>query len=101
MIREYIFKPLTRSWGWSKVRKTHKKKNPFCAVCGSKKGVEVHHIYDFSTRPELELDLDNLISLCRPKRCHFLFGHLNNWKSINPYICWDARIWRQKIKERR
>ena len=101
LIREFIVKPLTRSKGWRKVRKAHILLNPRCAVCGGKRGLEVHHKEDFSTNPELELDPDNLLTLCRPKRCHLLFGHLNSWKSINPTVVEDADIWKYKIIERR
>jgi len=100
-IREHVVKPLTRSRGWRKVRKAHIKKHPYCEVCGSKKGVEVHHVEDFSEHPELELDPNNLISLCRKRRCHLLFGHLNNFKSINPKVRDDAETWSAKIKNRR
>lgn len=99
-IREHIVKRFTRSSGWSKVRKNHIKKHPTCEACGDKRDPEVHHIKDFSTHPELELDKSNLITLCG-KRCHFLLGHLKDWKSINPTIVDDAAMLLEKIKNRR
>ena len=100
LIREYVVKPLTRSSGWWKVRKEHLKKYPSCFICGKKKNIHVHHIKDFSTYPELELDPDNLMSLCG-KMCHRLFGHLLNWKSINEHIREDAELMHERIKNRR
>jgi len=111
-IREHVVKRLTRSSGWSKVRKAHIKKNPLCYVCGSKKKLQVHHIKDFSTHPELELDPENLVTLCvGSMRCHFVWGHLGNWKWINKDISkdafwfmkkrYDARqaAWRTRLKQ--
>jgi hypothetical protein len=100
-IREHIVKRFTRSPKWSKVRKAYLKKHSKCKVCGGKKKLEVHHIKDFSTHPELELKFSNLLTLCRKRRCHLLFGHLNNWKSINPDVKEDVKVWRNKIKKRR
>ena len=97
--RELIFKTLTRSSGWSKVRKEHIKNNPSCTVCGRDNKLEVHHIKDFSENPELELDFRNLMTLCR--NCHFSFGHLFNWKSINPEVVHDSRWFLEKVKTRR
>jgi len=105
LVREIIVKKIDvirkkRSSKWGKVRKAFLKKHPTCACCGTKKGIEVHHIEDFSNYPEKELLESNLISLCG-KRCHILFGHLKNWKSINPNIVEDAAWMLNKIKHRR
>jgi len=102
LVKEVIETIITkkRSPKWRKVRKAYIKKHPTCACCGTKKGIEVHHIKDFSNHPELELEESNLISLCG-KRCHILFGHLKNWKSINPKIIEDAKWMLKKIKNRR
>jgi len=97
--REHIVKPLTRSSRWRKVRKEFVDTYDVCWVCDSKRGLEVHHIRDFSTDPQLELEWDNLITLCR--KHHLLFGHLNYWKSINPQVVIDTKIWRWKIRGRR
>lgn len=100
-IREF-YKTLTRSSGWSLVRKIHILKNPTCAVCGKNKKLQVHHIQDFSETPELELDPDNLITLCMGStKCHFTFGHLGYWKSINPDIVKDSEWFLEKFKNRR
>lgn len=83
-IREHVVKRCTRSNGWRKVRNLQIKLFPRCAVCGTKKTPEAHHIKSFKNKPELELDPDNLITLCR--RCHFVFGHCFYWRAINKEI---------------
>jgi len=99
LIREHIVKRFRRSSGWSAVRKEYLRHNPVCAVCGSRKRREVHHIFDFSTSPSMELDWLNLVTLCR--KHHILFGHLNFWQSINPSVMRDCSNWRYKIENRR
>lgn len=78
---------LYRSKEWPKVRNEHLLKNPQCAACGSFKSLEVHHIEPFHERPDLELNPDNLITLCEKRlfgvNCHLFFGHLGNWKLKN------------------
>ena len=61
--------------------------------------VHVHHIEDFSTNPDRELDPTNLITLRRD--IHLLFGHLGNYRSINPDIIEDAKVWKVKLEGRR
>lgn len=100
VIREHVVKRIMRSSGWGRVRREHIKKHPACAACGTKKEPEVHHIKDFSTYPDLELEPTNLITLCG-KRCHFLLGHLKSWRSINPTITDDAKWLIEKIRNRR
>jgi hypothetical protein len=64
--------------------------------------LEVHHIRDFCREPELELAPENLITLCGgATRCHFVFGHLGNWQSINPCVVGDAEHFGNKIRNRR
>ena len=90
-----------RSPKWKKVRKEFLKKNPRCALCNSMKNVEVHHIISFSIDPSLELNHNNLISLCENKRyginCHLLSGHLGNYRRTNPSVELDALVWNKKI----
>lgn len=69
-----------------------------CEVCGSKKGLEVHHKLPFHLHPELELVRVNLCCLCR--RCHLFVGHLGTWSSYNPEIDRDMKIWARKIRMR-
>ena len=96
--REYVTKRLQRSGKWPGVRRAFKKAHPVCAACGSKRGIQVHHVKPFALHPELELEPDNLISLC--PRCHLLWGHLGFFRAFNPTVRQDARIMRLKIMMR-
>lgn len=93
-----------RSGKWISVRKAFLEKNGKCAVCGGNKQLEVHHKKPFHQNPELELDTNNLITLCESKNngvtCHLLYGHLGNYKSINVNVDHDVKIWNDKIKNR-
>ena len=91
-----------RSSQWSSIRKQYLKKFPTCAVCGGKEKLEVHHIKPFHEHPELELDSNNLITLCESKShgvvCHLFVGHCGDYKKINPDVVEDATIWSEKLK---
>ena len=89
-----------RSSEWPAVRTQHLQKSSTCAICGGGKKIQVHHKKPFHLEPKLELDPDNLITLCEEKNCHLRFGHLYSFKSYNPFIDSDAVIWREKIKNR-
>lgn len=90
-----------RSRGWPKARRKHKKLFPYCAICGRKKKVQVHHVVPFHFAPELELDPKNFRSLCENKKngiaCHMLIGHLGNFKKVNTSVDADILYWRQKL----
>ena len=94
-----------RSNKWPTVRKKHLENQAKCAACGGDKILEVHHIKPFNQNPELELDLNNLITLCESRSngvvCHLFFGHLGSYKSINPNVLEDVKIWFQKITNRK
>ena len=93
-----------RSSHWPGVRKQHIKNNPRCALCDGDKKLEVHHIKPFHLHPELELDPENLITLCEDKGngvyCHLFFGHLGSYKSLNENVREDVELWRNKLKNR-
>src|SRR5262249_5614140 len=91
-----------RSSKWPKVRNAHLKKQPICQVCGGREHLQVHHRKPYHLHPSLELVDSNLITLCEnpSSNCHFLFGHLRNWKAFNPNVSRDAAKWRKKIKNR-
>jgi len=93
-----------RSNQWHKVRAAYLKAHPACAVCGSTEKLEVHHIKPFSQNPELELDPNNLITLCEGKKygvnCHLFFGHLGNYKKFNPNVRQDANEWNLKLNQK-
>jgi 5-methylcytosine-specific restriction enzyme A len=80
-----------RSGKWPEVRKKHLEKHPTCAACGMPnidRQLEVHHVVPYHIAPNLELDPENLITLCdAPTRpCHRCFGHLWDWHKSNPYV---------------
>lgn len=87
-----------RSPQWSKVRDAFIKANPQCAVCGSKKDLNAHHIKVFHLNQNDELDPQNLIALCRVH--HQWWGHLGNWKSWNESVRDDSSVWADKISHR-
>ncbi len=87
-----------RSGLWPRVRKTHLELNPSCAVCGTKEGCEVHHIIPVHKDKRLELDHNNLITLCEDH--HLLFGHLGSFHSYNEEVGIDAKMWASRIKMR-
>lgn len=88
-----------RSPGWANLRKKHLEKQPCCQACGSCVKPEVHHIVPVHVDKTKELDPENLITLC-DKYCHFIFGHLMNYKSWNTNIIEDAAIYRRNINNR-
>ncbi len=82
-----------RSPQWGRVEKQHLLREPVCAACGYQgRGLQVHHIKPFHLHPALELDPNNLITLCEiPERDHhLLIGHLDNWESYNMHVRRDA-----------
>lgn len=93
-----------RSPEWRKVRAEHLKKFPTCMVCGGNKVIEVHHKQPFHLKPELELKLSNLITLCEEGKngivCHRAIGHLGSYQSININVDEDAKLWYNKLKSR-
>ncbi len=93
-----------RSDHWVTVRADHLKNNPVCEVCGGSSNLEVHHIRPFHLHPELELDPNNLITLCEAKKdgvnCHLWFGHIGNFKSFNVDVLANAAEWALKLKNR-
>lgn len=87
-----------RSSGWRKVRGEVVEERKKCECCQTKQNLDVHHIEPFHLAPEKELDKKNLIVLC--SKCHFLIGHLCNWKSFNIDVVQDAQYLCEKIRNR-
>lgn len=84
-----------RSPHWHKARELHLKLHPVCAACGGTEDLEVHHKKPFHLHPELELNEENLITLCenQGQQCHFHFGHCAlSWKCYNPHVEEDAEL---------
>ncbi len=88
-----------RSPQWQRVARENRRREPACVVCGYKgKKLQVHHIKPFHLHPHLELDLENLITLCeaRGREHHLLLGHLDAWNSYNEHIRNDAKHFHRK-----
>lgn len=86
---------MPRSSKWPTVRKRYLEKFPNCAACGESKELEVHHCEPYHLKPELELDENNLITLCRTGKsgmpCHLLIGHCGDWSAFNKNVRDDAK----------
>jgi 5-methylcytosine-specific restriction protein A len=79
-----------RSPHWAAARKKHLASNPYCVACGGKRLLQVHHIEPFHDHPELELDPNNLMTLCALKLCHLKLGHGGDFKYYNPFVVKDC-----------
>lgn len=84
-----------RSPKWPAARRKHLKAHPECAACGSRQGLQVHHRLPFHANPALELDPENLVTLCMyvgGLLCHEKLGHhpKKGFKWYNPFILADA-----------
>lgn len=93
-----------RSPEWALVRHVHLEAHPQCICCGADKKLEVHHIIPFHIAPQLELDPNNLVTLCRGGRfkslnCHLVFGHLCSWKRFNLSVHSDAINMKNRLEE--
>jgi hypothetical protein len=86
-----------RSGQWPRVRREHLEQEPSCIACGRSRELEVHHVQPYHEHPELELDSQNLVSLCADP-CHFVFGHLLNWRRSNPHVREDAARYRERMR---
>jgi 5-methylcytosine-specific restriction endonuclease McrA len=88
-----------RSPEWPRVEREHRLREPGCVACGYKgEGLQVHHIKPFHLHPHLELDPDNLITLCQvdEREHHLLLGHLDEWASYNEHVRADAKHFYRK-----
>ncbi len=89
-----------RSPKWQTIKKHFLQTNPTCAVCGNNVHLNVHHILPFHLFPELELDVNNLITLCMFRlECHLRIGHGSNYAGFNKNIIRDAAILRKDISK--
>lgn len=90
-----------RSPKWPAVEKLHLAVEPICQVCGGKKSLNVHHKKPYHLFPELELVDSNLVTLCEGNQCHFLFGHLRDWKAYNENVDQYVLLFRNAIVNRK
>lgn len=90
---------VARSPMWAGVARAHRLREPACVVCGYKGAkLQVHHIKPFHLHPQLELDPNNLITLCEVdgREHHLLLGHLDKWESYNVHIRDDVKRYHRK-----
>lgn len=80
----HVTKHWRDQWATRKALLAHRKENPVCALTGSTKNLQVHHIIPVSIDPTLAADSSNLITLTRD--VHFVVAHGGNWKNFNPDI---------------
>jgi len=91
-----------RSPKWDDVRNMHLTLHGECAACGSKDELQVHHIKPFHLHPELELKLDNLVTLCMSEYdCHLSIGHGGSFKAYNPNVLEDVEMFKAADESRR
>jgi 5-methylcytosine-specific restriction endonuclease McrA len=50
---------------WRRVARAVRKRDGGCVECGQRTDLHVHHIKSFAEHPDLRLDPDNLVTLCR------------------------------------
>lgn len=60
--------PLYNTERWKEVSLLKRLRNPKCEVCQKRPATAVHHIKRARDYPELQLDIDNLQSIC--DQCH-------------------------------
>ncbi len=83
----------TRSSQWKNIRNEYVKYYSVCQFCF--KPVEVvHHIQPFHLYRTLELDWNNLVSLCND--CHLKYGHFGDYRSFNPLLKLDILLYQYK-----
>ena len=86
-----------RSPLWPGVRAAHLKLQPNCAICGGNKKITVHHRLPFHIDKSLELNPQNLITLCEGAgngNHHLIYGHWGNYATKwNPSIDVDTAKW--------
>ena len=94
-----------RAAAWPALEKQTIAEHNYCACCGGKTKLQVHHCNPFHLFPERELDPTNLIVLCMAIgfECHYDIGHVDengyhSWKVFNPHVKIQAAM---RLKERR
>jgi hypothetical protein len=91
-------------WQLTKAKRKHVKVFNKCAVCGTDKNLEVHHIVPVHVDVSLAVDPENFITLCdwRNHGCHFVFGHFRNFRSDwNPDIVEFAEVASNMLEQTR
>lgn len=94
-----------RSPKWVATRRKFLLKHSKCEACGNTTNLNVHHIIPFHIKSDLELDENNLITLCENSHingtnCHFIFGHGGDWKAYIPNVIEIVKLIYNAIQNR-
>ena len=88
---------VARSPKWKEIRKEWLLTHPTCAMTGTKKKLNVHHIQPVWLFPELELSPTNFITLSEDKLYgvvpHLFLGHHGNYKDFNLNVVENSKMW--------
>jgi 5-methylcytosine-specific restriction endonuclease McrA len=94
--KQHYYNKHNRSDQWPRLRKSFLIANDKCVFCGLKdiNIIQAHHIMPFCLYPTLELNKDNLITICGTESdaCHRDFGHPLGTQSYNPDIKKHAKF---------
>lgn len=76
---------MARSPQWRALRQRFLRAHPVCEACGRLEKLNVHHIIPVHHRTDLELEWENLLTLCEwpTWNCHLRIGHRGNWQSFD------------------
>lgn len=88
-----------RSSQWPTVRAEKLEATPKCEACerGDRTSNQVHHIKPYHLFPELELERSNLLTMC--PACHFVIGHLGDWRLYDPDVYASSIIHRERVRK--
>lgn len=95
-----ILEARQRAGEWRRVRAEHLAKEPVCVACGRAANLNVHHIIPVSISPMLELDPQNLITLCETP-CHIVFGHFMSHHCYNREVRKMAQEYHKAMQKRK
>lgn len=70
-----------------------------CQVCGSKRKLQMHHLFPFSEYDDLRMAPENCLTVCFD--CHdtmseYGFHHLFGTRNTTPFLFWAYVDWRRK-----
>ena len=88
-----VKKRAKRSSRWPALERRTKKSVGACEACGSKKGLQLHHVQPYHLRPDLELEPSNLMVFCMAVlgwECHLYLAHAGSFRGYNASIRVDA-----------
>lgn len=88
-----------RDGRWPALAKAHLQREPWCIACGRVDACVPHHVVPVHAAPQMELEPDNLVTLCPV--CHLLIGHGRDWRAWNPHVRADCALIRDRVRCRK